>query len=573
MTTLVTTLGARAYEETDYFLSARRDIVHRTRFAPLATATLVGGVTQAWLLLTREAEEKHWLAFREESRARGIDAHLIPIGKGENERELLAVFESLADVVEENARVVVDITNALRHLPVIMLAALGYLRVERGVRIDGVYYGAFEAKADNRTPIFDLSAFLTLSDAFHAVAGFRESGDARRLAGYIRELNARCWRAHEGNASLGSFADALEAIGRALAAGLTLAAGLAARKALDNLGEAREQIVPRDPIAASLAGVISPVIERAAVGAGVRNKTALRLDLDELRRQFCIIRFYLDDAQAVDRAIVLLREWVVSRVLLAAGRADRWLDRRTREGAERRLAMLDRRVQAVVCAEADGAGSAAHFLTERQRTLQALWSTIAAHRNRLAHPDMCEDDVRFDADGVRRLVRQCEDLVAIDDAWRIGASEGQHLLVTPLGLSPGVLYTALVREQPDVVLIVTSPAAAARIGEVCRNAGFDEARVTACEVGDPHTCYLEAEKLVQRENRVLLAAGRLTANVTGGTTALQCLVERLAREAGRLGISVRRIALVDRRAPDEQQRHPYVAGDVLEIDKDDGWEG
>lgn len=47
---------------------------------------------------------------------------------------------------------------------------------------------------------------------------------------------------------------------------------------------------------------------------------------------------------------------------------------------------------------------------------------------------------------------------------------------------------------------------------------------------------------------------------------MQWLVESMAERAARLGTAVRRIALVDRRSPEEQRTRPYVRGEVVELE-------
>ncbi len=57
------------------------------------------------------------------------------------------------------------------------------------------------------------------------------------------------------------------------------------------------------------------------------------------------------------------------------------------------------------------------------------------------------------------------------------------------------------------------------------------------------------------------------ANLTGGTTALQWAVEEAARRVERLGVRVRRVAVVDRRSRAQQSEEPYVIGELLPLDR------
>ena len=49
--------------------------------------------------------------------------------------------------------------------------------------------------------------------------------------------------------------------------------------------------------------------------------------------------------------------------------------------------------------------------------------------------------------------------------------------------------------------------------------------------------------------------------MTGGTTLMGLVIQRLAEEAQRLYRPVRRFALIDRRTPAEQDSEPFVQGE------------
>ncbi len=59
----------------------------------------------------------------------------------------------------------------------------------------------------------------------------------------------------------------------------------------------------------------------------------------------------------------------------------------------------------------------------------------------------------------------------------------------------------------------------------------------------------------------LLGADEVIANMTGGTTLMGLVVQRLTEEAQKLDRSVRRFALIERRPPAEQDSDPFVQGD------------
>jgi hypothetical protein len=86
---------------------------------------------------------------------------------------------------------------------------------------------------------------------------------------------------------------------------------------------------------------------------------------------------------------------------------------------------------------------------------------------------------------------------------------------------------------------------------------------------DPHRCFTEVERVLDWARPHLLAAATVVANITGGTSAMQYLVERVAGHAVRIGVPVTRCALVDRRPADDQRQMPWVAGEVVYLLGDD----
>jgi hypothetical protein len=182
---------------------------------------------------------------------------------------------------------------------------------------------------------------------------------------------------------------------------------------------------------------------------------------------------------------------------------------------------------------------------------------------------MVPEVVSSDRDAIGQLLSECEAMVERDAAWstaRPGAT--RCLLVTPLGRAPGVLFTALTRCAPDTALIVTSPEAGPAIDEACTHAGWAGPRAVF-EVLDAYACFDEVARVVTWARPYLLESREVAVNITGGTTAMQYLAERVAGEAIRLGVPCQRIALIDRRDPEEQRREPYVAGEVVRLRGDE----
>ncbi|MFZ5592490.1 MAG: hypothetical protein ACOY81_11890 [Bacillota bacterium] len=132
-----------------------------------------------------------------------------------------------------------------------------------------------------------------------------------------------------------------------------------------------------------------------------------------------------------------------------------------------------------------------------------------------------------------------------------------------------MLYSGIKLTDPQRLVVLSSPQAAAAIPEILQVAGANHIPCHVLGLADPHLGFREAENLRRGQAalwRDLADAGEVVVNITGGTTAMQCVVEDLAVYLHRLGVKVRRVALVDRRPYEEQRANPYVCGELVELE-------
>ncbi len=182
---LITFLGRGRYQETTYTWQDRQ---HTTAFAPIATTAFLQPVRVS-VFLTQEARTETFPQFRQAFQATFPDLLLrdVDIPSGKNEEELWFLFERLVDVILEAPERVIafDITYSFRSLPVLALLAAAYAQAAFQIRIQAVLYGAWEARVDNTTPMFDLTPVLTLLEWAVAADRFNRTGDARYLASLL----------------------------------------------------------------------------------------------------------------------------------------------------------------------------------------------------------------------------------------------------------------------------------------------------------------------------------------------------------------------------------------------------
>lgn len=153
----------------------------------------------------------------------------------------------------------------------------------------------------------------------------------------------------------------------------------------------------------------------------------------------------------------------------------------------------------------------------------------------------------------------------VSDKLSIDGNGRGTLLVSPLGLSKGLLYSALRHIQPNRLFVITSEGAAGSFEEIAQKAAWSGGS-TIRHMQDPHSGFNEAESLVGVALSAILHAGQVVVNITGGTTAMQHIVQQIAARAKELSRPVRRVALVDWRTPQEQRDNPYVTGELIWLD-------
>ncbi|MGQ9921968.1 MAG: TIGR02221 family CRISPR-associated protein [Desulfobacca sp.] len=114
----------------------------------------------------------------------------VMIVEGRHEGDIWQIFTTVLQQMRANDQVIFDITHAFRSIPLLAMVILGYAQVIKNIKIDAIYYGAFEVLgpvaavremplAQRRAPIFDLTPFSALLNWTMAIDRFLATGDAR----------------------------------------------------------------------------------------------------------------------------------------------------------------------------------------------------------------------------------------------------------------------------------------------------------------------------------------------------------------------------------------------------------
>ncbi len=393
MRTLLSFLGTGPYERVTYIWSeaeagAERQVT--TDLFPEAAARLFRpdrvllGVTET----VRDSEN-----FRENFRKlqERIEFEPLPIPEGRSEQELWELFDRVAKAVGEGETLLLDVTHALRSLPLMAFTVAAYLRRAKRVTVERIVYGAYEArepsrdptKREQRVPVFDLTPLLDLLDWLSGAEAFLERGDARTLAQKLRETQGRLWRtSRDQQQEAGGLPQKIQRVATkldALARALQLSRPREAMREADALRAVLAEAVPEverwtQPFAV--------ILERTRAEAErLAHREPDRLDAETLRKQWELIEYALDKGWGVS-AVLMAREWVVNWAALHHGEGD-WLKREYREHEiERALsaaarALHDPQAQAEVPEWVDA--------LPQGREVAGLWDWLGDLRNDVAH--------------------------------------------------------------------------------------------------------------------------------------------------------------------------------------------
>ncbi len=230
-----------------------------------------------------------------------------------------------------------------------------------------------------------------------------------------------------------------------------------------------------------------------------------------------------------------------------------WLKRSVRQKYERKLGAL-------------GAFEKDPLATSEQRNFGNFWNHLTQQlRNALHHHAMREEALEEPPkplEDVRYVWNQLK--TGKIDLPQLGGGSGR-LLLSPQGTRPGVLFSALKVARPDTCLVICSDASASSIPVTAEQAKF-KGDIERIELTDPHSGFAEIDATAEHARRGLLNADEVLANMTGGTTLMGLIIQRLVEEAQKLDRTVRRFALIDRRPPTEQDSDPFMKSDCHWLD-------
>lgn len=583
---LLTSLGTRVFENTTYTWNKKEASAD---LSPLALMEIFDKLNLAIpdrfiAVVTKGAETTTWPVFRDwVSDKYKVEPESISINDGRNSDEIRKILESVAnpEYIQEGAELTLDVTQGFRHFPFIFYALVLYLKSLRGVKIRGVYYGMAEGiPPDAPKPIIDLQPLLELPEWFHAVRMFRDQGTTQPMADLLQPLAGVLTREkgdlyrnkkpeaakqlEEKAKQVKNSVDSLESYAFAYESALPLELEKASRGLIDSIRELPSIDSPTLP---PLVDELTKGIVNAAEESAFENpvpkrdwKQKIPLDKDELKRQARMIDLYLERGQ-LSLAVGLMREWVVSWAIWKSDKVNecnKWLDSRdVRTRYERKLGAIGASVRNKVT------------MPQKHLEFSKFWDQLTDDlRNPLHHHGMRIQAYETVPNSLKS-VQTFWDQLKTEGLKATGGIDlpplGGRLLISPQGRRPGVLFSALKVADPDTCLVICSDISADSTRDAACEAGF-KGHIEQIKLEDPLGGFSEIDIVAESAHGYLSYADEVRANITGGTTLMGVIVQRLVEDAQELSRPVRRFALIDRRQQEEQNSDPFQKSESYWLD-------
>lgn len=207
---LISFLGTEKYGETPYELGGKTEI---TRYIAFALSQLLE-LKEVYILATKEAQQTHKeglvKAFNDNDST--LTPNFLTIPNGGTQQELWQQFSIIRNAITENnpEAVAFDITHGFRAQPFFSAAVISYLRANDTLPEEfQVFYGEFRS-GDKKSPIWNVSTFVSLMDWAHALNIFIKTGAGKEVAKLAEKKKSRLFKSGEAQpASLGTLASAL----------------------------------------------------------------------------------------------------------------------------------------------------------------------------------------------------------------------------------------------------------------------------------------------------------------------------------------------------------------------------
>jgi CRISPR-associated DxTHG motif protein len=395
---ILTFLGTSNYQKTTY--SWQQQPVS-TRLFPEALARWFDA-DEMLVLLTAEAKQhQHWADLQNALLGYSLQLTPVDIPSGKSEQELWGIFDQMVSVLGEGDDIIFDVTHAFRSLPMLALLAAAFLRVAKGIRLQHLLYGAYEARQGDIAPVFDLSPFISLLDWTTATDRFIKRGNASELAAFLKDAHQQAWRKRATESELPRHLQSLGARLEELSQALRLSRPAEVSEKAEQVTAA---LAPATAEMESFARPFTLLLNKVrATTEPFRNNT--------LASQRKLVHWYVEHEQYV-QAATLAREWLVSWTCEQLQITDAQ-NRDARLSVEETINQAQKRKRQREINEESVHQASLERLTQFDELLK-VWSQLAQLRNDVAHCGMNNNP-----DSAKNLIQRIKSIASQLDQFNV----------------------------------------------------------------------------------------------------------------------------------------------------------
>jgi hypothetical protein len=201
-------------------------------------------------------------------------------------------------------------------LPVLSFLAVAYLKAAKSVKVEQVLYGAWEARDEetNRSPVFDLTPFVSLLDWLTASDRFTRFGNSADLAALVNKTGI-----YPKDSPLSQAVQVLSDLTQALRLIRPLDA-MQISALLPEILDAAKPVAQKVPSLRPYELLVGD-LKKAYTPFALANPSVPTNFKASLTKQRDLIRWYVERQQWV-QAVSLAREWLITWVIWQMGETD-----------------------------------------------------------------------------------------------------------------------------------------------------------------------------------------------------------------------------------------------------------
>lgn len=143
------------------------------------------------IFLTKEAREKHWQELKQILDAKNLPCKIkdIDINDSKSEADVWTLFNTLYESIDEKDEIIFDLTHSFRYLPMLFFSVLNYAQYLKKIEVKGIYYGAWDARAENNdgVPVFNMLPSYELMKWAAAADAFTNYGAADKIVDLVKD--------------------------------------------------------------------------------------------------------------------------------------------------------------------------------------------------------------------------------------------------------------------------------------------------------------------------------------------------------------------------------------------------